>query len=395
MENGILKGTRVLDLTRVLAGPYSTRILADFGAEIIKVQSKKTATGAESNTAPYFCAWNRNKSSITLDLSRLEARELFLKLVKISDVVVENFSPRVMTNWDLSYDRLKEVNAELIMLSMSGMGQTGKWKDFVAFGPTLQSLGGLTYLTSYSQDEPTGLGYAYADLVSGLYGVIAILAALEYRDKTGHGQYIDLSEYEAVCTTLGPTLMDALTNQNEVLPKGNAAGHIPAAPYGCYKCLGEDRWCVIAVFSDEEWNDLCSVMDNPTWAMEDRFSTPTKRKINEAELDTRIEKWTSKQTAEEVAKLLQEAEISSGVVQDAEDLSNDPQLLARDFFVELKHPILGTTTTDKNPIKFRGSKQESLRASPLLGEANHYVFQELLGLSENDIRSYRKKGIIA
>ena len=384
-----------MDLTRVLAGPYSTRILADFGAEVIKVQSKKTATGAESNTTPYFCAWNRNKRSITLDLSHLEARELFLKLVKISDVVVENFTPRVMLNWDLDYDRLKEVNAELIMLSMSGMGQTGTWKDFVAFGPTLQSLGGLTYLTSYCQDDPVGLGYAYADLVSGLYGVIAILTALEYRDRTGHGQYIDLSEYEAVCTTIGPALMEAFHTQNEILPKGNAGDHIPAAPYGCYKCLGKDRWRVIAVFNDEEWHNLCSVMGNPTWAMKDKFSTPTKRKMHEAELDTCLKKWTSKQTAEEIAKLLQEAGISSGIVQDAEDLSNDPQLLARDFFVELKHPILGTTKADKNPIKFRGSKQKSLRASPLLGEANHYVYQELLGLSEDDICSYMTKGIIA
>jgi crotonobetainyl-CoA:carnitine CoA-transferase CaiB-like acyl-CoA transferase len=330
-----------------------------------------------------------------LDLSHLEARELFLELIKISDVVVENFTPRVMNNWDLSYDRLKEVNAELIMLSMSGMGQTGTWKDFVTFGPTLQSLGGLTYLTSYSQDDPIGLGNAYADLVSGLYGVMAILAALEYRDRTGHGQYIDLSEYEAVCTTIGPALMEASHTRNEILPKGNAGEHINAVPYGCYKCLGEDRWCVIAVYNDDEWNDLCAVMGNPTWAMKDKFSTPAKRKMHVAELDTYLKKWSGKQTAEEIVKLLKEAGISSGVVQNAEDLSNDPQLLARDFFAELKHPALGTTKTDKNPIKFRGTKQESFRASPLLGEANHYVFQELLGLSEDDILLYRKKGIIA
>lgn len=395
MENGILKGLRVLDLTRVLAGPYSTRILADFGSEVIKVQSKKTATGAEFNTAPYFCAWNRNKRSIALDLRYPDARELFLKLVKISDVLVENFTPRVMPNWDFSYERLKEVNAKLIMLSMSGMGQTGPWKDFVAFGPTLQSLGGLTYLTSYSQDDPMGLGYAYADLVSGLYGVIAILAALEYRDRSGHGLYIDLSDYEAVCTTIGPALMEAFDSQMKNMPKGNMADHMPAAPYGCFRCIGEDRWCVIAVFTEAEWNALCSVMGNPAWAMENRFSTLTKRKMHEAELDTYIEKWTIKQTAEDIVKSLQEVGISSGVVQNAEDLANDPQLLARDYFVELKHPILGTIVTDKNPIKFRGSKQEPWGASPLLGEANQYVYQELLGLSEHEIRSYMTKGIIA
>jgi crotonobetainyl-CoA:carnitine CoA-transferase CaiB-like acyl-CoA transferase len=174
---GILQGVRILDLTRIVAGPYTTRILADFGAEVIKIQSAKMAKGIESNTTPYFCAWNRNKRSITLDMDHREARELFLNLVKISDIVVENFSPRVMVNWELNYDNLQKSNGKLIMLSMSGMGQTGPWKDFVAYGPTVQSLGGLTYLTAYASDSPMGFGYAYADMVSGLYGAISILAA--------------------------------------------------------------------------------------------------------------------------------------------------------------------------------------------------------------------------
>jgi crotonobetainyl-CoA:carnitine CoA-transferase CaiB-like acyl-CoA transferase len=198
-------------------------MLADFGSEVIKVQSAKMATGIESNMTPYFCAWNRNKRSITLDMDYPEAREIFLKLVKISDIVVENFSPRVMSNWDLDYAALKKSNERLIMLSMTGMGQNGPWKDFVAYGPTVQSLGGLTYLTSYTQDAPMGLGYAYADMVSGLYGSIAILAALEHRDRCGKGQYIDLSEYEAVCTTIGPALIDAGFNQNQIVPQGNDA----------------------------------------------------------------------------------------------------------------------------------------------------------------------------
>jgi len=183
MQPTILKGLRVLDLTRIVAGPYTTRLLADFGAEVIKVQSAKMATGIESNTTPYFGAWNRNKRSITLDMDYREARQILLELVRISDIVVENFSPRVMSNWDLDYATLQKSNAELIMLSMSGTGQNGPWKDFVAYGPTVQSLGGLTYLTSYSQDAPMGLGYAYADMVAGLYGAILILAALEDRDR--------------------------------------------------------------------------------------------------------------------------------------------------------------------------------------------------------------------
>ena len=158
MNQGILKGLRILDFTWVLAGPYATRILADFGAEVIKVQSKKTAGGVESNLTGYFSHWNRNKRSITLDMSHPEAKEIVLRLARISDVVIENFSTRVMSNWGLDYDRLKEVKPDLIMVSMSAMGQTGPWKDFVAFGPTLQALSGLTYLTSFAQESPLGIG---------------------------------------------------------------------------------------------------------------------------------------------------------------------------------------------------------------------------------------------
>lgn len=394
MEDGILQGLRVLDLTRIVAGPSATRILADFGAEVIKVQSERIATGIESNTTPYFCAWNRNKKSITLNMDYPEARELFLKLVKISDIVVENFSPRVMSNWELNYDKLKKANSNLIMLSMSGMGQTGPWKDFLAFGPTVQSLGGLTYLTSYSQDEPMGFGYAYADMVSGLYGAISILSALEHRDRTGQGLYIDLSEYEAVCTLIGPALMDAFVNQKEIMPRGNDDEYMPTALYSCYKCLGEDRWCVIAVFTDDEWQALCGVLGNPAWAEENRFSSLANRKKYKEELDRLIGEWMAKQIAESVVEHLQQAGVPAGVVQNADDLANDPQLLANDFFTTLNHPVFGEIKTDTHPIKFNNRRKEFWKASPLLGEDNQYVYSELLGMSKATILSYIEQGVI-
>jgi crotonobetainyl-CoA:carnitine CoA-transferase CaiB-like acyl-CoA transferase len=276
MNQGILKGLRVLDFTRVLAGPYATRILGDFGAEVIKVQSKKTAVGAESNATGYFNHWHRNKRSITLDMSYPEAKGIVLELVKISDLVIENFSPRVMSNWGLDYERLKEVNPDLIMLSMSAMGQKGPWKEDVAYGPTLQALSGLTYLTSFTKESPMGMGYAYADPIAGIYATFAILSALEYRDRTGKGLYIDLSEYEAVCSLLGPTLLDSSMNRRNILPQGNRSVDLPAAPYGCYQCSGIDRWCVIAVFDETEW-EVSAVSGHPDWTKR-RFSTLSKRK---------------------------------------------------------------------------------------------------------------------
>ncbi len=392
---GILQGVRILDLTRIVAGPYTTRILADFGAEVIKIQSAKMAKGIELNTTPYFCAWNRNKRSITLDMDHLEAREIFLNLVKISDIVVENFSPRVMVNWELNYDNLQKSNEKLIMLSMSGMGQTGPWKDFVAYGPTVQSLGGLTYLTSYARDAPMGFGYAYADMVCGLYGAISILAALEQRDQTGLGQHIDLSEYEAACTTIGPALMDASVNLNEIVPMGNNDEHLPAAPYGCYKCLGKDRWCVVAVSTEDEWRAFCDVLGNPAWSEHNRFSSLLNRKKYRQELDLHIGEWMAKQTAQSTADRLQQAGVPAGVIQNARDLAHDPQLLASGFFISLDHPVLGEIITDTYPITFKNYRNTSWKASPLLGEANQYVFGELLGMPEITIQSYIQQGIIS
>jgi crotonobetainyl-CoA:carnitine CoA-transferase CaiB-like acyl-CoA transferase len=394
MKEGILRGLRVLDLTRVVAGPYAARTLADFGAEVIKIQTEKTATGAEANVTGYFKAWNRNKKSVTLNLNHGEARGLFCRLVAISDIVVENFTPRVMANWGLTYEKLKEIKPDIIMLSMSGLGQTGPGKDFVAYGPTLQSLGGLTYLTSFSPEEPLGLGYSYADPIFGLYGAISILGALEYREKTGEGGYIDLSGLEAVCSLIGAELLDAATNKRDVLPAGNYPGYGQAAPCGCYRCRGADRWCVIALSQEEHWQALCRIAGHPEWSKDERFFTPSQRKKNQQELDFLLAAWTRNITAEEVVSLLQEAGVPAGVVQDAADLASDPQLMARDFFTTLEHPLLGRITSDTYPFQLPDCHPEEWKAAPLLGEDNDYVFHELLGLGTEEISRLKGKGII-
>lgn len=208
-DEKILEGLRVIDLTRMISGPYATRILADFGAEVIKVQSEKTAHGAEQNSTLSFSVWNRNKRSITLDLSLPEARDVFLKLVAGSDIVVENFSPRVMENWGLHYDRLREVKPDLVMVSISAMGHTGPWRNFVGFAPTFHALSGLISKTSGNLDPPADIDCPYADLITGLYAALAALSALEHKDRTGEGQHIDLSALEAICTFLGPAFIES------------------------------------------------------------------------------------------------------------------------------------------------------------------------------------------
>ncbi len=394
MSKKILEGIRVVDLTWVLAGPYATRIFADWGAEVIKVQCGQTAQGAENNGGGYFQTWNRNKKSITLNLNYPAARELFLKLTSVSDLVIENFSPRVMNNWRLTYEELQKVKPGLIMLSMSAAGQTGPGKDWVSFAPTLQALSGFTYLTSFEKESPMGLGFPYGDIISGLYAALAALAALEYRDRTGQGQYIDLSEYEALCSVLGPALLDEFANGRKIIPQGNGPEYLPAAPHGCYKCLGKDKWCVIAVFTNEEWQALCKVMGGPAWAKSKDFSTLERRRGKAAELDAAIEEWTAQKPPEEVVRLLQKAGIAAGLVQNAEDLVLDPQLLARKFFLPLPHPLCGEAIADAGPIQLNGERAMAWKAAPLLGEHNRYVFLDLLGLPEEEFSAYVEQGMI-
>ncbi len=390
----VLKGLRILDFTWMLAGPFATRILADFGAEVIKVQSKKTAGGAEANLSGYFTTWNRNKRGITLDMGRPEAREIALKLTAESDVVIDNFSPRVMSNWGLDYEALAAVKPDLIMLTMSGMGHAGPWKDYVAFAPTIQALSGLTYLTSFTEDSPLGLGYSYADIVAGLYAAFALLAALASRERTGLGEYIEVSEYESLCTLLGPTFLDVSCHNRRVVPQGNCPESLQAAPYGCYPCRGTDRWCVIAVFSDEEWLALCHAMGHPAWTKKEQFTTCSGRREHLAELDKFLALWTAGEMAEEIVRSLQEAGVPAGIVQNAEALAGDPHLSSRRFFTNLNHPVLGNMVADAFPVKFSKSAASEWKAAPLLGEANQYVYRELLGMSRAELTSYIEKGII-
>ena len=327
-------------------------------------------------------------------MAHAEARDLALKLIVSSDVVVENFSPRVMNNWRLDHHHLKEVKKDIIMLSMSGMGHTGPWKNYVAFGATVQALGGLSHLTAYDHEKPVGSGYAYGDTIAGTYGAIAVLAALEHRERTGQGMHIDLSEYEAVCTMIGPDLMDADQNDTKARTWGNSAGHQMAAPHGCYPCRGTDRWCVIAVLDEIQWRAFCRTLDNPAWTQEERFSTLSHRMAHADELDELIAQWTSNRAAEDILAALQKAGIPSGMVQNAQDLANDTHLRERGFFTKMHHPTLGTIVTDRSPVRFKNVNAPTLKSSPLLGQDNRQVFVELLGLTEDEYADYLEKGVI-
>jgi benzylsuccinate CoA-transferase BbsF subunit len=372
----VLKDLRILDFSWVLAGPYATRILADFGAEVIKVQPLLPRED-DAFDRGYSNTWNRSKRGITLDMAKPEGVAMAKRLVGLSDAVVENFTPRVMTNWGLDYENLKRIKPDIIMLSLSTMGGTGPRKDYTGFGPTVQAFSGLTHLTAYPGGPPLGPGTAYADHVAALFACLALLGAFEYKRRTGEGQHIDISQVEAMASLLG----DAF-----IIPQ-------EAALSGVYRCKGEDRWCAVSVATEEEWRGFKKALGNPRWAEEKRFATLAARLENREVLDALIGEWTQTHTPEEVMVLLQKQGVAAGVVQDARDLAKDPQLKERGFFIELDHPEMGKTISDANPIRLSDSPPR-YHPAPLLAQDNGYVYGELLGLSQGEMDGLKEQGVI-
>ncbi|MFA5308553.1 MAG: CoA transferase [Dehalococcoidales bacterium] len=364
----ILHNVRVLDFTRVLAGPYATRLLGDFGAEVIKVQRPGTPADEDAFARGYYNTWNRNKRSITLDLNKPEGLALAKKLAGISDAVIENFTPRVMENWGLDYTSLKKIKSDIIMVSMSAMGRQSPRRDYTGYAPTVHALAGLTGRMALPGGPPLGPGFSYADHIAGLYASLGLLGALEERTKTGEGQYLDISEVD---------VMRGLLTDEEA----------PSAPNNIYPCR-DGGWCAAAVFTEEEWRGLKRALGSPGWAEDAQFSTAEGRRENRAELDGLISVWTREHTANEVMSLLQANGAAAGKVQDAADLAKDPQLKARGFFIQ------GDVLTDASPIRMGRGGAEYERPAPAPGQDNDYVYGKLLGLSAGEISALKNKGVI-
>ncbi|MGD9143758.1 MAG: CoA transferase [Dehalococcoidia bacterium] len=386
-DESILKDIRIIDFTWVLAGPYGTRLLADYGAEVIKVLPLLPAEDDTPFARSYYNYWNRNKLGVGLNLNSPEGIKLAKKLVAVSDAVIENFTPRVMANWGLSYENLKKIKQDIIMLSMSVMGQTGPWRDYTGYGPTVQAFSGMTALTSFGKKAPLGPGFSYADHVAGLYASMALLGALEHRRQTGEGQFIDISQVEATASLLGGAIMETSSGE-EVGPRGNYSSK--AAPHNVYKCR-DDSWIAVSVYSDDEWDRLKSVMGNPLWADDEKYTGLSGRLDNRKELDDILEKWTRRYSGKELMTLLQINGIAAGVVQDASDLMNDPRLVTRDFFIKDKE---AKEIVDASPIKFSRTPAIYRGDAPATGRDNDYVYRRLLGLSVDEITRLEEQGII-
>ena len=389
-----LDGVRVLDFTWVVAGPVTTRILADLGAEVIKVERRGTLDfgdrrGGLSGTLM------RGKRSVMFDLADPRGLDLARRLAALSDVVIDNFSARVMTNFGLDYESLVPLKPDIICVRMTGFGLTGPDRDHVSYGPTLQALTGYTLLMAEPDGPPAGFGYSYSDLAGGNLGALAVLAALWHRRRTGRGQLVDLAQLEAVASLLGPVLLARAIDGGVSAPTGNASQEAPGAPHGVYPCAGDDRWIAITVFTDTDWNRFVAAIGGPVWTREERFATAASRLRHAGELDQLVSAWTRGQPAEEAMATLQNAGVAAGVVANAEDLcARDPQLAARGHFVDVPTPEGRTVRIDGPPFLLSETPARVSGPGPLLGEHTDEVLSSLLGCGEGEIRALREAGVV-
>ncbi len=399
-----LRHVRVLDLTWYATGPIGTKYLADHGAEVIKVESALRPDGLRQaprwqgsyedlNTSQLFANYNTSKRSLALNLSTPQARQLVLRLVREwADVVVESFTPGTMAKWGLDYSALRRLKPNLIMLSTCMQGQTGPHAHYAGFGNMLASLCGFYHVTGYPDSGPMPVYGAYTDFIACRFVGLALLAALLHRRRTGEGQYIDLSQYEASLHFLSPTLLDYTANGNLGERQGNR--HDTAAPHGVYRCKGEDRWCAIAVTTEAEWQAFCAVIGHPGWTRRRRFATMAARLQNRKQLDHRVEAWTRTLPSLTVMTLLQEAGVPAGVVQNGADIYRVPQLHHRGFFVDLEHARMGWVLYEGHQFHLSANPGALWSPAPLLGEHTHTILRDLLRLPTVEIAQMEARGVL-
>ena len=398
----ILEGIRIVDFTRYAAGPQITLTLALMGAEVIRVESRvemdhfrrpesAVSYGSQRAANDCFNTLNLNKLSVTLNLKTARGLELARKLVAISDVAVDNFRPGVMDRLGLGYNVLKVIKPDIIMLSASSHGAVGPEKAYSAYAVTFGPLGGVSHLTGYEGGSPA-VTRSSADLRPGTAAAFAILAALNYHEASGEGQFIDFSAREAISCSIGEAIMDYTMNGRVRTRHGNRDDIL--APNNCYRCKGDDRWISISISNDEEWKALVAAMGSPEWANDAKFADQFRRWHNQDEIDKHIAEWTLNYTDYELMHMLQKAGVAAMPAFDSKEMFTDPHCRERNAFVPTEHPTEGRLYAVAPSWKFSETTAQVTKAAPQLGEDNDYVLRELLGLSQKDIDKLTNDGVL-
>ena len=388
-ESSLLADIRILDLTRVWAGPLATRILGDFGAEVIKISDPRVPIDRLGGTNNKL---NRNKTNLALRLDHEGGRELFLELASASDVVVENYRPRVMKNFNLTYDDLRAVCPDIIMCSMPGYGTTGRYAEYPAFGPSVEAMTGISSMMGYEGGPPRTSALAFPDPISALNSVAAIMTALNHRRRTGQGQFIDLALIEGPICQIGEFV--AAHSRTGIQPPRVGNSHPEHAPYGVYPARGEDEWIAICVRSDMQWRELCRLMGRPELADSGEYSEELSRRRNMTALDDMVARWTSDRDGAELAASLQSVGIAAGRAAKNYQLLADPHLDERGFFVEIEEPDVGPKIYPGQAVKMAGMDRASWIPSARLGEHTQRILGDLLGMSDTLISQLEQNDTI-
>ena len=349
----------------------------------------------------YFNNFNRNKLSASINMAKPEGREVFAKLIAISDAVLENFSAGVMARWGFDYANLKRLKPDIVYVSMAGLGQSGPYREYQTFGPTVQAIAGMVHITGRPELPPSGWGFSYMDHTGGYYGAMAILAALLHRRRTGEGQHIDLSQTEAAITMTGISLLDYAVNGRASSRIGNASGEPMMAPHGIYRCkpenetVGDDEWVAIACETGAQWDLLCEATGHPEWRVDPRFLSVASRIKHAEALDALVEGWTRERTKDEAMSTLQAVGVPAGRVERSMDLyENDPQLAHRGLYPQVEHAVLGTHRVDGMPVRMSRSQPEYTTGAPLLGQDNARVFGDILGMPADEIARLESEQVL-
>lgn len=423
-RQGPLTGIRVADFCWMGVGALATRLLADMGAEVIKIEDGRPKgarlditrrlpiykgepalpVGVEKpnldpNASGMFNNYNRNKLGVAIDMRKPRGRELAERLIAASDVVTENFAPGVMERWGLAYDRIRALSPPAIFCRMSGFGHSGPYESFRSYGPVVQAVSGLSHISGLPGREPSGWGMSYMDNQAAYYNSNAILTAIYNRNITGEGCEIDVSAVEAGIGLIGPLMLDVSVNGRATrcddFPMGNRLAYQNAAPHGVYPAAGDDNWIAIAVFDDDEWKALVNVLGDPAWAADSRFRTQADRYDTQDALDEHLSAWTRGRDRHEMMRGLQAAGVRAAALQSMEDIvDHDPQVAHRGLYFEMNHPVVGLGKFEGVPIHFSHTVADNMRSGPLLGEDNSYVLKTILGVSDDDYDALRAAEVI-
>ncbi len=399
--NKILNGVRILTFTTGYAGPYAGRLLASYGAEVIKIESRKGGLDTfrhygqhkDIDAAPRFIECNLGVRSLSVNLKHPTGQRLIKELAGKSDAILQNFRPRVLDKLGLGDDELRKTNPKLVILKLPGFGSEGPKSGYGTWGFNLTAFSGMTYLWNHpEQDRPIGSQGVYPDHLGFVMGPTLMVAALLNSRRTGKGVTIDLAQIEGTAYTLGTTYLETSVNGDDPKPRGNH--YVEAAPHGCYRCQGDDRWCVISVGDEQEWRSFCQVIGRTELISDSRFADRQARLQHSSVLDTIVQEWTATRSAEAVMSQLQSAGVPAGVVQTGADLLKDPQLRHRNYFAAFSDSLIGPFEIPRSGIVFKGMEEEPLRLPNRFGADNDQIIGEILGYDKATIDGWRSEEVL-